>query len=450
MQRQNLTAWSVASPRFVAACYHADEALAPQFGLKEAARPYFPLFDLASMTKPLFTNTLLRLRPDFGADLLTAPLHELPLGTASECFDAIRSFSRSQKVPLTLLNLLDHTSGAKNWFWFGRAKWIFQDLASERRARALAPGSTTGELAAHAKRELTRRALELVSEDKRNHETVYSDVNYYLLSRIIEGMAQFDGWQKALSALNLELGTRFSHSVLAPSDLTKVVPSYPYVVARNVESVDTEHLAQFGFPHDTNTNILSSLGPSENVVTGHSGLVGNAMDVVRAMPFLARTQTKCLRELEERCGYVPTRFCIGLETPQSAQSLAGLRTFPLGEGTRAFGHLGYAGTSFWFAQNKLRDELEGHVLLTNRTSVRKRIDGSVPVRLGVCYDITSNAENYFRMERGAAERIDADEFYALNLFHFNGSCRFWDSAVLRAPADISDLRRTVGREIWSL
>lgn len=449
VQSQKFTAWAVSDGSKLLCTYYADEALPYHFGLKEPAEPFLPLFDLASLTKALFTNTLFRMKLE--PQQFFAPLEDLLEGS-DEVSAELVSFFKTHKGKFRVADFLDHVAGSKNWFWFGRGLWAFQGEGMSRLGRAHVARSTSGELRRHVRKTLTSACLDSIRVG--NTQCVYSDVDYFLLARILEslkGHIRVAEWELALAELNAHLGTRFLHASLNSQAVKFAVPSYPYLVVESFDSSHEKVAPHFGHTHDTNGNILSSLGDTENIVSGHVGLFGTVLDVVKASKALAESQKNILENIRSfRPDYGQgARFVLGLDTPTSESSLCGLKRWPILENTNIAGHLGYTGTSIWFSHSSSQPS-ELQVLLTNRTARRDIMKHKNVPRLCTYMDLESGKADYFTVEDGAFHKtLSADEMLAHNQFYFGVSQRFWNDRCIEAPNDIANVRREIGKALWS-
>lgn len=277
-------------------------------------------FDLASLTKPMATSTLLALACAKGLVSLEDPLERwlpesrsLPLGS----------------VPLRLF--ASHASGLPAWVDFFAAT---QGMQGSHRAQAV-----------------RRQVMATPLDRAPGSQAVYSDLGYMLLGWTLEA-----AWQAPLDQL-------FDRHIALPLGLCAGFkpPATEAVVCTEIwppRCID-------GLPlraevHDDNAAALEG-------VAGHAGLFASAADVGRwAQQWLraASGQANDL-ELDPRlvaqwplsAGAPETTWRCGWDTPSRPHSSAGERAPP-----GAFGHLGFAGTSVWLAP----DRRLAVALLTNR------------------------------------------------------------------------------------
>jgi CubicO group peptidase (beta-lactamase class C family) len=375
----------------------------------------------------------------------------------------------AQKRPwLTLSHLLNHTSGIAPWCWFGRMLWQFQDGPQGRRSSGRVGDlvqDKDGEKARIAQMQLTRYILEQSPLQQQPSQTIYSDLNYYLLARVIENLAMspFRGWQDCIDELNKKWSSDFWHASLDPERSSSAVPFFPYlnsqVVAHIYESRKLEnHAGEFGSVHDTNANILASEFKAAHrvnpLVSSHAGIFGSIRDLANAIPFFIESQLELDQHKKTFAGQ-SDRFSWGLDTPTSAASTAGLKDWPLVNGRSVFGHLGFTGTSMWMA-----DDGQFHVLLTNRTAHRRTLGAQTAPRILFFQESSATApEAWLRFPQGkngqkeskasSWQSIPARDAYTLCFEQFRLNTRYWDRNTLRTPPDLAHLRRTAGRSLWA-
>jgi serine-type D-Ala-D-Ala carboxypeptidase len=275
------------------------------------------LYDLASLTKPVVACALARLVRS-GVLAWNTPLGEaLPLARESV----------SRDVPL--LWLLSHRAGLV-------AHLPLYELPEATRGSA----------------DVDRRALLLRAAQARRddctgepgpegYEPVYSDLGYILLGAVMELVTRepLDALiqREVLAPLGLELlsARQWATRLGRPGFLRRVAPTETLVVRGG----DVH-----GHVHDDNAWLLSSTGGA-----GHAGLFGAALDVARfgaalvdcsrgrRDPWLRQADSDVL--IRERPG---GSLRAGFDGKATVGSSAGERF-----GGRAFGHLGFTGTSVW-------------------------------------------------------------------------------------------------------
>lgn len=281
-------------------------------------------FDLASLTKPMATSTLLALAVAQGRLDLEAPLRR---------WLADADGTALADLPLRLL--LGHASGLPAWHDF------FADTAD-----ADAPDAR----AARVRRAVLATPLEAPPGSR----AVYSDLGFLLLGWVVEavGGAPLDQQFAEQVARPLGLAARFvrpGHRWSTPVVRTEVWPP---------RCGDGRPLS--GEVHDDNCAALCG-------VAGHAGLFGSLRDVgtwarvwLRAARGLANDldlPAELARHWVTTAAAPDTTWRLGFDTPSRPTSSAGQRA-----PSDAFGHLGFTGTSVWMSPQADM----AIVLLTNR------------------------------------------------------------------------------------
>ncbi len=279
------------------------------------------VFDIASLTKPLATATL----------ILTA-MKEKGLALNASASKYLEGFQGQDKEKITIHHLLKHTSGLPAW------RPYFEELAKDH-------PELVGQRASEAYyiHKIASEPLEMPIAYKRN----YSDLGFILLGVLLEGL-----WQISLDRL-------FFEKIAGPLALqnTYYIPNQnrPAGVhfAATEDSLWRKRLIR-GEVHDDNAYALGG-------VAGHAGLFSTVDDLHHFL--MALTQglqghhpvfsQEIIRE------FVGSKVKTGLgwDTPLPKDSQAG-RHFS----RNSIGHLGYSGCSFWL-------DLDHHfhiILLTNR------------------------------------------------------------------------------------
>ncbi len=470
VERGTFTSWACANQEGSWCALYADEACPPDWildidhssGSSSTRKTWLPSFDLASLTKPLLANLWLRF--ELNSDPLIfagTPLVSL-IEPRSDEGVALKAWAE-QRPQLTLGHLLSHRSGLPAWCWFGRAMWNFAERDGKTRTTGRLGDlarDEDGTLARAAQFSLTRSILERAPRHP-PETTVYSDLNYYLLARVIEnlGMSSFRGWANCIDKLNQKLDTDFWHASLDPERSVTAIPFFPYlnsqVVAHLYEQRKLEnHAGFFGSVHDTNANILAcefkAAHKTSPLVSSHAGLFGSVVDVKKAIPALRASQEQLLATTQTFSSQ-SGRFSWGLDTPSSSQSTAGLKSWPPQHENMFFGHLGYSGTSLWFAQDN-----QFHVLLTNRTAQRSTVGTqNVPRLLFYLEDSADTPECWISTTPARTttkqmwQPLPWQDACTLCFEHFRLATRYWNRNILRSPPDLSIIRRNAGQHLWS-
>jgi CubicO group peptidase (beta-lactamase class C family) len=313
------------------------------------------LYDLASLTKPVVACALARLVRRGLLAWETRLGDVLPLARESV----------SREIPL--LWLLSHRAGLV-------AHLPLWELGEGTRC-AGEPG---------------RRALLLrVAEARRGecggepgrdgYEPLYSDLGYILLGAVMELVTgeplDLLIAREVLAPLGVQLGSarQWAARLGRPEFLRRVAPT---------ETLSARGGDIHGHVHDDNAWLLSSTASA-----GHAGLFGAALDVARFGAavvdslrarrdgWLSRAESDVL--VRERSG---GSLRAGFDGKASAGSSAGDRF-----GSRAFGHLGFTGTSLWCEP----DAQVVVALLTNRvcpTRLNLKLRALRPALHGALFD----------------------------------------------------------------
>jgi len=279
-------------------------------------------FDLASLTKPLCTVSLVAMLIDRGLLTLTTRVGDilpaargLPVGT------------------IELNALLNHSSGLQAWHPWG------EDLI---RAHSIAIAGT---------KEAQHLVFHELLAQTLDSPPVYSDLGFILLGAMLEEL-----FHDSLDRIfDLEIAKKLNTGLFFVPVL-RGLPLNP--VNRPIAPARRSSLRGLirGVVDDDNAFVLGGCA-------GHAGLFGNARDIHRVLSawldsfnghgFISQSLTRVFWSYENRAG----SFVYGFDTPTSGASSAGTR-YPQG----LVGHLGFTGTSFW-----LHPETGlGVILLTNR------------------------------------------------------------------------------------
>jgi serine-type D-Ala-D-Ala carboxypeptidase len=302
---------------------HGRTALGPE---GSAVGPQ-TVFDLASLTKPLATASLALQAVDRGALALDAP--------ASRWLPELGR----EAAQLTPEHLLVHASGLPAWLPLHLG---------------LAPGQAGTALGQAA---LRARCAREPLQAPPGTRIEYSDLGFMLLEWLLEralGLPFADAFH-SLVAAPLGLEELFFVDLKAPDAAARARAGRTFAAT---ERCPWRGRVLAGEVHDENAWAAGG-------VAGHAGLFGTAAAV-------ARVGRAWLDALAGRSGpfepELARRFCrrselpgpvrlLGFDTPAPQGSQAGSRLGP-----RAFGHLGFTGTSMWLDPGR---ELVV-VLLTNR------------------------------------------------------------------------------------
>ncbi len=453
-QMGSFTSWSLANNEGCMSSFWADECLINKINKAEDQDYLFhPFFDLSSLTKPLFLN--LYLRNLFGNDfikVISTPINDLIISRnrCEENYDLI-AFIMEHKNKLSLNSFLSHFSGAKSWFWMGSALW-----SQKTTPHHLDPNIFYNHIDLKSveynkiiKFNLNGFSIKSLQTDEYG-KYLYSDINYYILARLVESFFLKDSsWDDVVNQLNEKLQTRFFHAGLDPDKANLCIPYFPYISFYNSE-LKHDNLKEniFGSVNDTNANILSSLGKGKNIISGHSGFFGSIIDVIQGLKELLISQDNYLNKI----GYISdknVRFVYGLDTPSSKNSTAGLNDWSKYK-DKVFGHLGYTGTAFWFSSERKNARNNFHTLLTNRTAQRSKYGVEKCPRIYIYTDLLNGESKYFQaIENFFIELPKMELIDTLNEFH-GISKRIWNQSVVRMQPNINETRRYIANKLWNI
>ncbi|APJ04839.1 hypothetical protein [Silvanigrella aquatica] len=453
MQNGNFTSWSFANKEGCLSSFWADECFLNKTALSDdSGYLLHPNFDLSSITKPLFLNLYFRIlfKNEF-VDIINTPINEYAVNKIiNDSNDELIHFIMNNKVNYTLNSFLSHTSGVKRWSWMGKGFWSHLTTSHHKDPNIL---HHHVDLSNKNASEIIKRNLNLLSikafQEDMFDQTIYSDINYFILARIAESFYLNDKkWDGVINLLNEKLNTNFFYSGLSPEKNKMSVPYYPYISNYNDlnNNLETTKDNFYGFVHDTNANILSSLGSSKNIISGHAGFFGNVTDVMKAMPTLIQTQYEYLKLNKN---YSNKRFIYGLDTPTTQESTAGLHDWDKYQ-MNVFGHLGYSGTSFWFLKDENDARGHFHILLTNRTSQRQKYGVEKCPRIYIYSDFNSKSTKFFQSIGDAVCEITKTEAFETISEYYGMSKKIWDQSVIRTPPNINDVRRFTGNKLWNI
>jgi CubicO group peptidase (beta-lactamase class C family) len=277
------------------------------------------VFDLASLTKPLATTTVLIRLCAAGK-----------IGPMTRVADVMPEAEATPLAQLRLWHLLSHSSGLPAW------QPYYKHL---------------GQLpASRARRALWRQLVAEALDQKPGTCSLYSDLGFMLLGRLIE----------RLEGRRLDRVAR--RQVFNPLGLTRIgFP--PHQDCSEWDFIPTEALPAsgrlLGRVHDDNCRSVGG-------ICGHAGLFGSAFDIYLIARELAQAyhgrRSLFSRAVVRRFfsfDRVPgSSWALGWDTPRAVERPSCGSRFS----QRSVGHLGFTGTSLWL-------DLEREViaiLLTNR------------------------------------------------------------------------------------
>lgn len=292
------------------------------------------IFDLASLTKPLATST---------AIMLLIKGKKLRLNDQVTRF--IPTFGVFGKSPITVRQLLNHSSGLAAW------KPFHEEIVK---------GEKSGKINFIASRAAKSHVLEQIHREKLlsppGTQSLYSDLGFMILGEVVEFISGCGLDRFCQDKIFNPLGLRSTSFVDLTQLRTRRIQPVEEMIAPT-ENCPWRKRVLCGEVHDDNAYAIGG-------VAGHAGLFASARDV---HSLLARL-TLCLRGQDD---FVPQSLlqefltkdetvadstrALGWDTPSSAKSTSGSYFSP-----RSVGHLGFTGPSVWWDLEK-----GCHVILLN-------------------------------------------------------------------------------------
>lgn len=276
------------------------------------------LFDVASLTKPVATVTLLAMALEEGRIRLEDPVKKY-----------LSTFDRPEEI--TLEHLLAHHSGLPAWLP------LFKEFSS-------------GVVSYPQVRDrILHRINQVPLTAGVGEKRIYSDLGFILLGFVLEGLEskRLDVLFRERIALPLKLKRTRFNPLLSP---TKIPPK---------EIVSTEDSPRrkkilTGEVHDDNAHVLGG-------VAGHAGLFSTAYDLESFVHFIwsAEAGQNSLLRRETLLRFIGRSrpYPLGWDTVSPEESQAG-KYFSQG----SFGHLAFTGCSLWLDPS----DRKYVILLTNR------------------------------------------------------------------------------------
>ncbi|MEE9382003.1 MAG: serine hydrolase [Nannocystaceae bacterium] len=321
--------WRAGATRYVGA--HGVVATYP--GVPSALATTATVFDLASLTKVLCTTTLAAMAVGQGKVRLETPV---PSDWAAACRGA------------TLGDLLEHCAGFR----------AHREFFAELRGSAAYP------------LDLVRRAVETPAAYGLRQRSIYSDLGFIVLGAWLERL-----WEQGLGpafrtriAEPLGVAESLSFRSVATTPVPGVAPTEVYDVALHGSTPPSWFGARRHQPklnwaqgqvHDDNAFVAGG-------TAGHAGLFGTAAAVLEVA--LAWVDAGRLAGLDAG---VQRLFRQPSTVPASTRrkgwdgpTLDGSGSTGLSLSPRAFGHLGFTGTSLWV--DPIPGDARVYILLSNR------------------------------------------------------------------------------------
>jgi serine-type D-Ala-D-Ala carboxypeptidase len=292
------------------------------------------IFDLASLTKPLATST---------AIMLLIKGKKLRLNDQVTRF--IPTFGVFGKSPITVRQLLNHSSGLAAW------KPFHEEIVK---------GEKSGKINFIASRAAKSHVLEQIHREKLlsppGTQSLYSDLGFMILGEVVEFISGCGLDRFCQDKIFNPLGLRSTSFVDLTQLRTRRIQPVEEMIAPT-ENCPWRKKILCGEVHDDNAYAIGG-------VAGHAGLFASARDV---HSLLARL-TLCLRGQDD---FVPQSLlqefltkdetvadasrALGWDTASSGKSASGSYFSP-----RSVGHLGFTGPSVWWDLEK-----GCHVILLN-------------------------------------------------------------------------------------
>lgn len=291
------------------------------------------LFDLASLTKPLATAAAVLLLIAQDQIALRDPL-----------FKFIPEFAIGAKKEITLLQLLNHSSGLPDW------RPYYQEIVKKEEKEPGFLGSPEAKAAVY-KMAHEEPLLALPGAKAR-----YSDIGFILLGEVIERVAQ-EPLHRFCHPLFLKVGCKET-SFIRRGRRPRAFRGRAFAAT---EASTWRGKLIRGVVHDDNAYAMGG-------VAGHAGLFSTAREVYRLVRLWIDSiagkgeldpELAALFVSRQKGSGIPagTTWGLGWDTPSRPHSASGKFFSP-----SSFGHLGFTGTSIWVD----RKEDLAVVLLTNR------------------------------------------------------------------------------------
>lgn len=286
------------------------------------------LFDLASLTKPLCTA------------LITLKLvDEKKISLTNKVSDF---FETTNLCNTTIAELLNHTSGLIDW------KPFYENLFNNNQSIDFN----------NNKKNILNQILNDSSLINEEQNTKYSDLGYMVLGQILESIGQDSLDQLFVKMISKPLGIEneiFFNSLTNKKSAFDFVPS---------ETCPTRNKIIEGEVMDLNSWVQGG-------VTGHAGLFGTATGIHKVLKMLRESllnqndffsfkNTKIFLTPHLNRNSSSPYFTLGFDTKTEGTSQSGTLM-----SLNTIGHLGYAGTSFWWDL----DRDFWIILLTNRCMI---------------------------------------------------------------------------------
>ncbi|MBB6451707.1 CubicO group peptidase (beta-lactamase class C family) [Salirhabdus euzebyi] len=277
------------------------------------------IFDLASVTKIFTSTVILKMVSDEKLTLET---------TLGECLPRVAG--HNVLAPITIKQLLTHSSGLQAWFPF--YTYLSDDLFS------------------------LLKKLDLVHQEQ--NEVVYSDLNYILLGEVIK------------HHYNASLQDVLQQEMVTPLKMKQV--TYGSISSLNVAATEFGNQIEMQMCHSRNRDFPDWRNTNEPIVgevndgntyyffkgqSGHAGIFGTAEDLSKLVDVYSKGG------MSENKRFITTNLVQqSMQNVVEDRGLGWHSSEPFPEG---FGHTGFTGTAIWIVPEK---DLQV-ILLTNRLHV---------------------------------------------------------------------------------
>ncbi len=295
------------------------------------------VFDVASLTKPVVTTTLLMQLIDRGL-----------LDVDRRISRVIQTCSTHGKEKITIRNLLNHSSGYPAYIPF--YKQIAQAHFSNRTGIMASRGAVDA---------IYNEIFRMKLENPPGKVAKYSDVGFILLGAVLETICGGMSVEKlAIREIFKPLGLSASGFInLAALRSRGLAPDHSRIAA--TADCPWRKRVIWGEVHDDNAWVMGGVAAHAGLFSTASDLHRYAVEMINCWYGRGRlVSQQVVRQFWTRDESVPgSTWALGWDTPSSKKSSAG-KYFP----PNAVGHLGYTGCSIWIDPQRELDV----ILLTNR------------------------------------------------------------------------------------
>ncbi len=265
----------------------------------------YPIYDLASLTKVIFTQQAMMKAFDQNLWKLDSKVKSI-----------LPDFNFPE---MTIVELLTHTSGLEWWVpyfksippdlhWIEKRNWLYQQINS--------------------------------SELKKSHQAIYSDLGFMVLGFVLEKL-----YNKNLHEIWLDLKNEFYTTTSFAFNLENKLHLPSSIYAPTEECAFRKKVLR-GEVHDENTWALGGISTHAGLFGSIDDLAAFGLNLRSQMHGIARYHIKqrtaqlfSQRAIKKEVG----DWALGYMMPSSVTPSCGLYFSPL-----SIGHTGFTGTSFWY------------------------------------------------------------------------------------------------------